>query len=97
MNPKTWTLALLLALPVVAFAQSQPEGADDTAPVGTQTRSWVDLQVSNSVSRKTAPPMSGEVADKVYQRYQNSFTHPIPEQFSRDSFVSGGSGGGGSQ
>jgi hypothetical protein len=28
--------------------------------------------------------MPGEVADRVYQRYLQSFTHPIPEQFERE-------------
>ena len=42
--------------------------------------------------------MPGEVADAVYERSLNSFKHPIPEQFRRQSSGSdsGGQGGSGS-
>lgn len=78
-------------LPLAASAAEQK--------VGEQTRAWLDLQRSNNAAYGAVRPMPGDVADKVYERYLNSFTHPIPEFYKRDRFVQGGgsSGGGGSQ
>jgi hypothetical protein len=86
-------MLLSLSLPLCVFAQATPP-AEETEEAGTQTRSWVELQVSNNASLGAARPMPGEVADQVYQRYLKSFTHPIPEYFERDKFVQSGSGGG---
>ena len=89
-------LLLSLFLPLCAVAQPAPPAEETEAP-GTQTQSWVDLQVSNNAALGAARPMPGEVADQVYQRYLKSFTHPIPEYFQRDNFVQGGGSGGGSR
>ncbi len=68
-------------------------GSSVTDSSGAETRAWVDLQASGSAAVGEARPMPGEVADVVYQRYVNSFKHPIPAQFPR---TSGGESGGGS-
>lgn len=85
-------MILLLAAPLAAFA-------DDAAKpqLGDEVRAWTDLQKSGTASVTDARPMPGEVADKVYDRYLQSFGHPIPEAFERQSFASGGgsSGSGG--
>jgi hypothetical protein len=83
---KPCSLALLLIVPVVAGAGS--------APLGAETRAWLELQRNGNASNATPRPMPGEVADKVYERYLNSFAHPIPDSFSREQFVSGGGGNG---
>ncbi|TAJ50619.1 MAG: DUF3613 domain-containing protein [Nevskiaceae bacterium] len=62
--------------------------------LGAESRAWTDLQASGSAAAGGARPLPGEVADAVYQRYLNSFKHPIPEQFTRDSGGSGGQSGG---
>ena len=36
---------------------------------------------------------AGEVADKVYQRYLDSFENRVPDSFDRESFVSSGGSG----
>lgn len=48
--------------------------------VGTATRSLLQLQASGAHGSTHSYPMTGEVASKVYERYVNSFAHPIPEQ-----------------
>lgn len=68
-----------------ASAQSQ-----DDARVGEQTRAWLDLQASGTQASTAERPMTGELAERVYQRYLDSFTHPIPEQFKREAFTSDG-------
>ena len=82
---KTWIASLLL----VALTAC----SEIPTKVGSQTRAWTDLQKSNIASSAAPRPMPGEVADKVYDRYANSFGHPIPETYPRESISSGGSGG----
>jgi hypothetical protein len=70
-------LALLLA--------AIPVHAADPPAVGTQTRAWTKLQAGGAAAEKGPPRGTpGEVADRVYQRYLQSFTHPVPEQFERE-------------
>lgn len=57
-----------------------------------RTRSWLDIQRAG-VQAAPLPQMSGPVAGRVYQRYLESFEHPIPEYFSataRGSFTTDG-------
>ena len=48
--------------------------------VGDTTRALLQLQADNN-RPGTALPMLGEAASRSYQRYLNSFDHPIPEYF----------------
>ena len=70
-----------------------PESPQQVIPNGPT------LQKSGNAASSETPMLSGEAADKVYKRYVDSFGHPLPEQFERESFnsSSGGSGGGGEQ
>jgi hypothetical protein len=81
--------ALLLVAPAMAAAQ-EPAPAGESEENGVETRSWIDLQVSNSAALAEPRPMPGEIADQVFARYAKSFSHPIPETFNRDKFVEGG-------
>jgi len=96
---RVWMIVAACTLPFAALA----DGADNsTAPAsstaagqgfGSQTRFWLATQASGASSETEARPMPGEAATLVYQRYLNSFTHPIPERFGSDSFsTKGGSG-----
>lgn len=91
MNKLLMILILILAVPVGAYAADQGH-----AQLGNEVRAWTDLQKSGSASVPEARPMPGEVADKVYDRYLQSFGHPIPESFERESFVGSGGGSGSS-
>lgn len=57
---------------------------------GAGTRNWLELQVSGSAASTTARPLPGDAASHVYERYSNSFKHPIPEKFARESFSTDG-------
>lgn len=48
--------------------------------IGDTTRSLLQLQ-ADSNRPGTALPLLGEAASRSYQRYLNSFDHPIPEYF----------------
>jgi uncharacterized membrane protein YgcG len=84
-------------LPLAALAQPQA-GSDE---FGAQTDAWLNLQTSNSASVPSTPPLPGEVATRIYERYLRSFTYPIPVRLSSDAFNtssssgSGGASGGG--
>jgi hypothetical protein len=82
----------LLAVAVLVVTGSVR--AAEEAPIGPETRAWVDLQTSNTAASPVARPMPGDIAEKVYQRHADSFAQPIPESLGRDSFVGGGDGGG---
>lgn len=84
---KKLMLALALITPVTAMAKSA-----DLRPLGAQTRAWLELQKSGNAAVATPRPMSGEVADRVYDRYLKSFSHPIPATYSRERFLSEGGG-----
>lgn len=80
-------VALVLAWPLCAMADPQP---------GAETRAWLDLQKSGRTASKEQRPVTGEIAEKTYDRYLKSFDYPIPEKFDRQSFSkNGGSGSGG--
>jgi len=68
---------------VMALAAGSAIADENRAAYGDQTRAWMELQKS---PQNKAPPqgMPGEAADRVYQRYLQSFTRPIPERFERD-------------
>lgn len=51
---------------------------------GDQTRQWLALQREGHAASQQPQPLSGPVAAKIYQRYEDSFSHPIPEFFSGD-------------
>ncbi len=83
-----------LTVPAVLMVCALARAEQAQAPVvGTDTRAWLELQRSGAASAPQVQPVPGEVADKVYQRYLNSFDQPIPAQFDRESFV-GRSGSG---
>lgn len=47
---------------------------------GAATRQLLQAQAQGDSASAHQYPMSGVVAQKTYERYVNSFTHPIPEQ-----------------
>lgn len=59
---------------------------------GASARGWVDLQASGSAASVTPRPLPGDAATNAYDRYANSFKHPIPESFKRESFSAESSG-----
>lgn len=63
---------------------------------GRDTRDWLSLQKNGAAASTETPQMVGEAADKAYKRYVDSFGHPLPETYSRESFA-GSQGSGGSQ
>lgn len=82
---------LLLAATVAALLSTAATAAQDPKPgEGAQTRAWVELQKSDA-NKAPVRGLPGEVADRVYQRYLQSFTRPIPERFERDRAGSGDS------
>lgn len=79
-------LPMTLALPLLAQAQ-------DAASSGN-AREWLELQKSGSAASPVARPLPGEIAERSYQRYAESFSQPIPKTLEREGFLSQGGGGG---
>ncbi|MGQ0699085.1 MAG: DUF3613 domain-containing protein [Panacagrimonas sp.] len=87
MMMKRMVVAMAMTLPLLVGAQEQ---ATDKAALGAETRSWTDLQTSNASASAVPRPMSGDIAERVYDRYANSYSYPIPEQLGREGFVTEG-------
>ncbi|MBA4283932.1 MAG: hypothetical protein C0434_00165 [Xanthomonadaceae bacterium] len=75
---------------VVTIAPASSTASSATG-FGSSARSWVDLQAGGSAASVTARPLPGDAATNAYERYANSFKHPIPESFKRESFSADGS------
>jgi len=80
----------LLAGSVVARA----EDATSKTSIGAESDAWLELQKSGAAASTVERPLPGELADRSYDRYAETFTHPIPDSLVRDSFISDGGGGG---
>ncbi|WP_449466359.1 DUF3613 domain-containing protein [Stenotrophomonas humi] len=70
--------------PDVAIAPSANTASLTATPqrsqIGDTTRALLRMQADGSHAGN-ALPMLGETASRSYQRYLNSFDHPIPEYF----------------
>lgn len=83
--PLTTTLVACLT-----FAASAACAEEVNEPVGTKTKAWVQLQTGGTAASSVERPLPGDIADKTYDRYANSFTYPIPEKFEREKFTEDG-------
>lgn len=84
---------VLLVMALAAGPLMAGESSNQASPpTGETTRAWLELQRSNNASWGTPRPMPGEVAQRVYERYLQSFEAPIPTEFERESFVGSSSG-----
>lgn len=70
---KRTNLLALLALACAPLLAAEPP-----AQFALETEAWLAKQRENRVS-DTAKPLGGPVVERIYQRYLESFTHPIPE------------------
>lgn len=87
-NAATLTLivSLTTSLPMTAGA----DGGQTPAPGSAQD--WIELQVSGRAASPVGRPLPGEMADRSYQRYADSFSKPIPDTLDREGFLSEGGG-----
>ncbi len=67
--------------------------APRASEVGHAESGWLEMQRSNRYAAHEQP-MLGAAATLAYQRYLESFKHPIPESFASKLSGGGGSGGG---
>jgi len=86
MNHRLTTFALAFALPFAVCA------AEAGKPLGADAQHWIELQKSGQQASPAPRPMPGEIADKVYERYVDSFKQPIPAEFKRQSAAGDGTG-----
>lgn len=88
--------AILFAPAALADDSAHPSTKARAHPLdwemATQTGHWMQLQRSGQMagSRYTIP---GKIASRTYQRYLDSFKHPIPEHFEMEDVGGSGSSG----
>ncbi len=70
-------------------AMADDNQSSPSPPVGeaSSTQQWLELQRSGKFASPQAQPISGEVMDKVHQRYLKSFEKPIPEFYDHETPV----------
>lgn len=86
-------LKQVAAVLVMTGGMAVAQAADDK-PMGDSTRAWLDMQRSGK-SAAPAQRLSSAAEARVYARYLESFTHPIPEFYKeRESFIAEGASGG---
>ena len=73
-------LSVFFIIPSARADDSQitpPSSIGVREPLPTQR--WLELQRSGKAASPQAQPVSGEVMDKIHNRYLKSFEKPIPE------------------
>ncbi|GAB3674797.1 DUF3613 domain-containing protein [Salinisphaera aquimarina] len=84
-----WVAVMLMGACAVAAGSAH---AGDVNDIGPTVENALEMQSSGGQAAPTRP-MLKDVADRTYERYLESFTYPIPEQFDRDaSFSADGNG-----
>jgi hypothetical protein len=87
MKTSRLSLAILVAaISVPAFAEQDTEYTP-TSTYQTSTHRLLEQQRSGQNASTQEQYLSGAARTEVYKRYVKSFTHPIPERFSSDSFT----------
>lgn len=73
----TAVLSLLLAGHAV---RADTVAASQVQAPGEATRGWLEMQRSGAQAA-VSPRQPGAVATRVYQRYLETFDHPVPESY----------------
>lgn len=71
---------------LVPAAMAQQAGTPATA------RDWVELQKGGTAASPVPRPLPGDIAERSYERYAESFSQPIPETLEREGFIEEGGG-----
>ncbi len=90
---KLQILAVLLAgLLTGASLVLAPAAIAQQAGTPATARDWVELQKSGTAASPVPRPLPGDIAERSYQRYAESFSQPIPETLKREGFIEDGGG-----
>lgn len=85
-------IPMMLTLGLSAGAPTRAAAEEGTPPVPGSARDWVELQISGRAASPVERPLPGEMADRSYQRYVDTFSKPIPDTLAREGFLSEGGG-----
>ncbi|MFT6156629.1 DUF3613 domain-containing protein [Zhongshania sp.] len=86
---KILTATLLLSASVLsatAFAEPEVIYTQNSTPQ-TATHRLLEAQRSGQNASTEEQYLSGKVNTQIYERYVKSFSRPIPERFSSDTFT----------
>lgn len=64
----------------VATPEWRHENRQPSAPVGTQTRQWLQAQGQREQASSQRPTLSGPALSRTHARYLRSFENEIPQQ-----------------
>jgi hypothetical protein len=74
------TAAVLSLLLVGQVVKADTAAASQVQAPGEATRGWLEMQRSGAQAA-VSPRQPGAVATRVYQRYLETFDHPVPESY----------------
>ena len=83
-------LSVLPAAAVLAAEGERPVTGHEDRLVddrrnGATARYWLELQRSRAQASLHPQPLSGEVQQKIHERYVKSFTHEVEERLNQES------------
>ncbi|WP_265944071.1 DUF3613 domain-containing protein [Dechloromonas sp. A34] len=81
-----WLVPLCLLSSGMTFgaAPEPTEAPPPQAESGKATRQWLERQRQGQHASGKPSPLSGAVQEQIYERYQKSFSHPIPEHLANE-------------
>ncbi len=81
-----WRKLLFTTLFLAASTSYADVSFPSSRAPGAATKQWLQMQTSAEQASSSVQSLSGPVSTDIYQRYKDSFSHPIPEKFtSKDS------------
>jgi hypothetical protein len=98
-NLETLVFVVLLGLAAPAVADGHEEGDPLNTPDGavtlidgSESAAWFDLQRSGVAASAHRQSLPGDAMEKIYKRYIDSFSAPIPVRFPKETTTAGGGG-----
>lgn len=86
---KRW-LPTLLPAAGLALVVSGVVAQQSSAPEAGNAKEWIELQKGGTAASPVARPLPGDIAERSYERYAESFSQPIPESLKREGFIEEG-------
>lgn len=89
MKPRT---LLVLALTAAPLLNAEPLGKGQTSELlnimqPSRTAQLLEMQRSGNYASDKRTVLPGKAQKRIYERYLNSFSHPIPDNYISEDFV----------
>lgn len=91
MKPRTLLVLALTAAPMLNV-NAEPFGKEQTSELlnimqPSRTAQLLEMQRSGNYASDKQTLLPGKAQKRIYERYLNSFSHPIPDSYISEDFV----------